>query len=203
LIERSHTIGGGETMFVNWKMREVNLKIVYYGPALSGKTTNLEYIHARTNPQMRGELVSLKTRGDRTIYFDFMQLELGSIRGLKPRFNLYTVPGQPCYVASRRLVLQGADGVVYVADSQLNRLKANIDTMRSLDENLRALGLNPLDFPLVLQYNKRDLPSIAPVALLRLQLARDGVPQYQSVATDGVGVVETLKAAINLVVSRM
>jgi signal recognition particle receptor subunit beta len=190
-------------MFVNWKMREVNLKIVYYGPALSGKTTNLEYIHSRTNPQLRGELISLKTRGDRTIYFDFMQLELGRIRGLKPRFNLYTVPGQPCYVASRRLVLQGADGVVYVADSQLNRLKANIDSMRSLDENLRALGLNLRDFPLVLQYNKRDLPSIAPVALLRMQLARDGVPQFQSIATEGVGVVETLKAAINLVVSRM
>ena len=190
-------------MFINWKMREVNLKIVYYGPALSGKTTNLEYIHARTNPQLRSELISLKTRGDRTIYFDFMQLELGQIKGLKPRFNLYTVPGQPCYVASRRLVLQGADGVVYVADSQLNRLKANIVTMRSLDENLRALGLNPLDFPLVLQYNKRDLPSIAPVALLRMQLARDGVPQFQSVATEGVGVVETLKAAINLAISRM
>jgi signal recognition particle receptor subunit beta len=190
-------------MFINWKMREVNLKIVYYGPALSGKTTNLEYIHARTNPHLRGDLISLKTRGDRTIYFDFMQLELGQIKGLKPRFNLYTVPGQPCYVASRRLVLQGADGVVYVADSQLNRLKANIDTMRSLDENLRALGLNPLDFPLVLQYNKRDLPSIAPVALLRMQLARDGVPQFQSVATEGVGVVETLKAAINLAISRM
>jgi hypothetical protein len=190
-------------MFVNWKMREVNLKIVYYGPALGGKTTNLECIHARTNPQLRGELISLKTRGDRTIYFDFMQLELGQIKGLKPKFNLYTVPGQPCYVASRRLVLQGADGVVYVADSQLNRLKANIDTMRSLDDNLRALGLNPRDFPLVLQYNKRDLPSIAPVALLRMQLARDGVPQFQSVATEGVGVVETLKAAINLVISRM
>jgi signal recognition particle receptor subunit beta len=190
-------------MFVNWKMREVNLKIVYYGPAMSGKTTNLEYIHDRTNPQLRGELISLKTRGDRTIYFDFMQLELGRIRGLKPKFNLYTVPGQPCYVASRRLVLQGADSVVYVADSQLNRLKANIDAMRSLDENLRALGLNPLDFPLVLQYNKRDLPSIAPIALLRMQLARDGVPQFQSVATEGVGVVETLKAAINLVISRM
>lgn len=190
-------------MFINWKMREINLKIVYYGPALSGKTSNLEYVHSRTNPNLRGELISLKTRGDRTLYFDFMQLELGQIRGLKPKFNLYTVPGQPCYVASRRLVLQGADGVVYVADSQLSRLKANMETMRNLDENLRTLGINPLDFPVVLQYNKRDLPSIAPVALLRMQLARDGVPQYQSVATEGVGVLETLKAAINLVVSRI
>jgi signal recognition particle receptor subunit beta len=190
-------------MFINWKMHEINLKIVYYGPALSGKTTNLEYVHSRTHPNLRGELISLKTRGDRTLYFDFMQLELGRIRGLKPKFNLYTVPGQPCYVASRRLVLQGADGVVYVADSQLSRLKANIETMRNLEENLQALGTNPLDFPVVLQYNKRDLPSIAPVALLRMQLARDGVPQFQSVATEGVGVLETLKAAINLIVSRI
>jgi hypothetical protein len=190
-------------MFINWKMREINLKIVYYGPALSGKTTNLEYVHARTNPNLRGELISLKTRGDRTLYFDFMQLELGRIKGLKPKFNLYTVPGQPCYVASRRLVLQGADGVVYVADSQLSRLKANMETMRNLEENLQALGTNPTDFPLVLQYNKRDLPSIAPIALMRMQLARDGVPQFQSVATEGVGVLETLKTAINLVVSRI
>jgi signal recognition particle receptor subunit beta len=190
-------------MFVNWKMREISLKIVYYGPALSGKTTNLEYVHSRTNPELRGDLVCLKTRGDRTLYFDFMQLELGRIRGLKPKFNLYTVPGQPCYVASRRLVLQGADSVVYVADSQLNRLKANIEAMRSLDRNLMALGMNPREFPMVLQYNKRDLPGIAPVALLRIQLARNGVPQFQSVATEGVGVLETLKAAINLVVSRL
>lgn len=190
-------------MFVNWKMREINLKLVYYGPALSGKTTNLEYVHSRTNPRLRGDLISLKTRGDRTLYFDFMQLELGRIKGLKPKFNLYTVPGQPCYVASRRLVLQGADGVVYVADSQLNRLKANIEAMRSLEENLMALGMNPDEFPMVLQYNKRDLRSIAPIALLRIQLARDGVPQFQSVATDGVGVLETLKAAINLIVSKL
>jgi len=190
-------------MFINWKLREINLKIVYYGPALSGKTTNLEYVHFRTNPELRGELISLKTRGDRTLYFDFMQLELGRIKGLKPKFNLYTVPGQPCYVASRRLVLQGADAVVYVADSQLSRLKANIETMRNLERNLRALGVDPNDFPLILQYNKRDLPHIAPITLLRMQLARDGVPQYPSIATDGIGVIETLKASINLVVSRI
>ncbi len=188
-------------MFINWKMREINLKIVYYGPALSGKTTNLEYIYSRTNPALRGELISLKTRGDRTLYFDFMQLELERIRGLKPKFNLYTVPGQPCYIASRRLVLQGADGVVYVADSQLNRLRANIETMRNLEQNLQTLGVDPRGLPLVLQYNKRDLPNIAPIALLKMQLARDGVPQFQSVATQGIGVIETLKASINLVVS--
>jgi signal recognition particle receptor subunit beta len=190
-------------MFINWKMREINLKIVYYGPALSGKTTNLQYVYSKTSPNLRGELISLKTRGDRTLYFDFMQLELGRIKGLKPKFNLYTVPGQQCYVASRRLVLQGADGVVYVADSQLNRLKANIDVMHNLEQNLQALGTDPRDFPLVLQYNKRDLSNIAPIALLRIQLARDGVPQFQSVATDGIGVIETLKAIINLAVSRI
>lgn len=190
-------------MFINWKMREINLKIVYYGPALSGKTTNLEYVHARTDPQLRGELICLKTRGDRTLYFDFMQLELGQIKGLKPKFNLYTVPGQPCYIASRRLVLQGADGVVYVADSQLNRLKANMETLHNLEQNLQILGIDPRDFPLVLQYNKRDLPNIAPIALLRMQLARDGVPEFQSIATEGVGVIETLKGTINLVVSRI
>ncbi|MGB3904528.1 MAG: gliding-motility protein MglA [Anaerolineae bacterium] len=190
-------------MFINWKMREINLKIVYFGPALSGKTTNLQCIHSRTNPRLRGELICLKTRGDRTLYFDFMQLELGRIQGLKPKFNLYTVPGQPCYVASRRLVLQGADAVVYVADSQLNRLKANIDTMRRLEENLQALGVSLHDFPIVLQYNKRDLPTIAPIALLRMQLARDGIPQFQSVATEGIGVIETLKAAIDQVLSRI
>lgn len=188
-------------MFINWKMREINLKIVYYGPALSGKTTSLQYVHSRIDPRLTGELISLKTRGDRTLYFDFMQLELGKIRGLKPKFNLYTVPGQPCYVSSRRLVLQGTDGVVYVADSQLNRLRANIETMQSLDQNLQSLGVDSRDFPIVLQYNKRDLPNIAPVALLRMQLARDGIPQFESVATEGVGVIETLKAAINLVVA--
>ena len=119
-------------MFINWKLREINLKIVYYGPALSGKTTNLQYIHAKTNPNIRGELVSLKTRGDRTLYFDFLQLELGQIAGLKPRFNLYTVPGQVYYVGSRKLVLQGADGVVFVADSQRERLEANVEAVRDM-----------------------------------------------------------------------
>jgi signal recognition particle receptor subunit beta len=146
-------------MFINWKLREINLKIVYYGPALSGKTTNLQYIHANTNPNIRGELVSLKTRGDRTLYFDFLQLELGQIAGLKPRFNLYTVPGQVYYVGSRKLVLQGADGVVFVADSQEERLDANIEAVRDMRENLRALGFEPQAMPLVLQCNKQDLPN--------------------------------------------
>ena len=189
-------------MFINWKLREINLKVVYYGPALSGKTTNLQHVYAKTSPSIRGELVSLKTRGDRTIYFDFLQLELGQIEGLKPRFNLYTVPGQAYYVGSRKLVLQGADGVVFVADSQWQRLKANVETTRNMEENLRALGYDPHTMPLVLQCNKRDLPGIAPVPLMQRQFGHNGAPCFASVATEGIGVFDTLKAIINLVVAQ-
>lgn len=189
-------------MFINWKLREINLKIVYYGPALSGKTTNLQTIHAKTNPNIRGELVSLKTRGDRTLYFDFLQLELGQIAGLKPRFNLYTVPGQIYYIGSRKLVLQGVDGVVFVADSQRERLKANAEAVRDMAENLRTLGFDPRAMPLVLQCNKRDLPNIAPVPLLQQRLGLSRMPCFESVATQGTGVFDTLKAIINLVVAQ-
>jgi signal recognition particle receptor subunit beta len=187
-------------MFINPKRREINIKIVYYGPALSGKTTNLIQIHSRTDPSVRGDLVSLKTREDRTIFFDFLQLELGRIQGLKPRFNLYTVPGQVRYVASRKLVLQGADGVVFVADSGPNMRRSNIQAMRNLQQNLAELGRDPADFPLVLQLNKRDLPDAAPEALLRAELGRNGVPCFCSIATEGVGVFDTLKSIIGLVV---
>jgi signal recognition particle receptor subunit beta len=189
-------------MFINWKLREINLKIVYYGPALSGKTTNLQYIHLKTSPKIRGELVSLKTRGDRTIYFDFLQLELGQIAGLKPRFNLYTVPGQVYYVGSRKLVLQGADGIVFVADSQQDRERANVDMRRNMDENLMDLGCDSRTMPLVLQCNKRDLLDIVPVHVMQQQLSFNGVPCLESVATEGTGVFETLKAIINLVVAK-
>ena len=189
-------------MFINWKLREINLKVVYYGPALSGKTTNLQTIHAKTNPNIRGELVSLKTRGDRTLYFDFLQLELGQIAGLKPRFNLYTVPGQAYYVGSRKLVLQGADGVVFVADSQRQQLKANSESLHDMGENLRALGFDPQTMPLVLQCNKRDLPDIVAAPLLQQQLGLYNIPCFESVATQGTGVFDTLKAIINLVVAQ-
>jgi signal recognition particle receptor subunit beta len=190
-------------MFVNWKLREINLKIVYYGPALSGKTTNLEVIHAKTSPSMRGELVSLKTREDRTIYFDFLQLGLGQIRGLKPKFNLYTVPGQVYYAASRKLVLQGADGVVFVADSQASRLQENIETLANLEQNLRELGQDPKAFPFILQFNKRDLPDALPIDCLRRALERNGAPQVEAVATKGIGVFDTLKVTINTVVAKV
>ena len=190
-------------MFINWKLHEINLKVVYYGPALSGKTTNLQTIHAKTNPNIRGKLISLKTRGDRTLYFDFLQLELGRIAGLKPRFNLYTVPGQVYYVGSRKLVLQGTDGVVFVADSQWQRLQANIEAVHDMEENLRALGYDPQAMPLVLQCNKRDLSdNIAPMSLIQQQLGLDEVPCFASMAMQGAGVFDTLKAIINLVIAQ-
>jgi signal recognition particle receptor subunit beta len=187
-------------MFINWKLRELNLKIVYYGPALSGKTTNLQYVHAKANPNMRSELICLKTRGDRTLYFDFMQLELGQIAGLKPRFNLYTVPGQVYYVGSRKLVLQGADGVVFVADSQWRRLRANVQSVHDMEQNLRELGYDSRSMPLVLQCNKRDLTDdVAPTSLIQQQLGLDAVRCFPAIATRGTGVFDTLKAIINLV----
>ncbi len=188
-------------MFINWKTKEVNLKIVYYGPAMSGKTTNLEFIHARMDPSMRGDLVSLKTREDRTIFFDFLQIELGKIKGLKPKFNLYTVPGQVYYLASRKLVLQGADGVVFVADSSAKRLDENVEAWQNMHSNLRELGFNPSAFPMIIQYNKRDLPDAAPLETLRTQLHCNGQPQVEAIASQGVGVFETLKPAIRSVMN--
>jgi len=190
-------------MFINWRLREISLKIVYYGPALSGKTTNLEYIHAQTNPAMRGELVSLKTREDRTICFNFLQVGLGQIRGLNPKFNLYTAPGQMYNLSGRKLVLQGADGIVFVADSQASRLQENLDSLTDLEQNLKALGDALAAFPLVVQLNKRDLPNTLTVEHLRRELICNGAPLFEAVATQGVGVFDTLKAIINLVIAKV
>jgi len=189
-------------VFINRRLRELNLKIVYYGPALSGKTTNLVYIYNHTRPELRGDLISLKTREDRTIFFDYLQLELGQIKGLKPKFNLYTVPGQVYYAASRKLVLQGADGVVFVADSQTYRMVDNVTSLQDMRGYLRELGIDPWSVPLVVQFNKRDLPDAAGVSTLRslLRLNRS-IPCLESVATEGAGVFDTLKTIINLVVS--
>lgn len=190
-------------MFINRKLGELNLKIVYYGPALSGKTTNLEYIHANIDPKLRSELVSLKTQEDRTLFFDFLQLELGRVRGLKPKFNLYTVPGQVIYAASRKLVLEGADGVVFVADSQSDRLRDNSDVIGGLAAHLSKMGHRLTDYPIVLQCNKQDLPDALPPEDLRSRLQQDDIPCLGSVATEGVGVFDTLKMIINLVVGRI
>ncbi|MBE9479781.1 MAG: gliding-motility protein MglA [Chloroflexi bacterium] len=190
-------------MFINKKLGEIHLKIVYYGPSLSGKTTNLQYIHSRVNPELRGELISLKTSEDRTIYFDFLQIELGKILGLKPKFSLYTVPGQPYYEASRRLVLNGADGVVFVADAQRYRMVENLDNLKSLAKHLRQMSNESASFPFVLQVNKQDLPDIWTPEQLAMHLGTNGVPCFGSVATHGEGVFETLKAIINIVIQRI
>lgn len=187
-------------MFINWKLREINLKIVYYGPSLSGKTTSLQYIHTRINPERRGEMVTLKTREDRTLYFDFMQFEMGKVAGLKPRFNLYTVPGQIYYRSTRKLVLKGVDGIVFVADSQQNRLRDNIRAVKDLGQDLVSLGFQPQNMPIILQCNKRDLTDIVPVLVMKEKLGMKGVPTYETVATEGTGVVEGLKKIINHVV---
>jgi signal recognition particle receptor subunit beta len=191
-------------MFVNWTSREMHLKIVYYGPALSGKTTNLQYLHARLDPKLRGELVSLKTREDRTLYFDFLQVALGQIKGLTPKFNLYTVPGQVYYTHTRKLVLQGADGIVFVVDSQPVRLRDNLASLRDMHAYLRELGNDPARFPTVMQFNKRDLPGVVSEPVLYHYLGLNGVtPYFQAVATQGKGVFETLKTIINLVVAQV
>lgn len=189
-------------MFINWKLREINLKIVYYGPSLSGKTSSLEYIHSRTHPERRGELISLKTREDRTLYFDYMQFQMGEISGLKPRFNIYTVPGQVYYRGTRKLVLKGVDGIVFVADSQVRRLDENVDAIKDLHADLKELGFDPKEVPLILMCNKRDLPEIISVPALKEQLGLNGVPTFESVAVDGVGVLDGLKSIVNSVITK-
>ena len=150
--------------FINYMAREINCKIVYYGPGLCGKTTNLQYIYERTNPDAKGKMISLATEQDRTLFFDFLPLSLGEIRGFKTRFHLYTVPGQVYYNASRKLILKGVDGVVFVADSQLERMEANLEAMQNLYDNMTQHGYDLTKLPFVIQYNKRDLPNAAPIA---------------------------------------
>ncbi len=187
-------------MFINWQLRELNLKVVYYGPALSGKTTNLEQIHARVNPKRRGELVSLKTAEDRTLYFDFLQLELGKISGLTPKIHLYTVPGQSYYEASRKLVLRGADGVVFVADSSARRHIANLEAWKGMIIHLKALNIPYETLPLVVQFNKQDLPEAIPAPIMKKLLKINGHPTFNATAIEGEGVFATLKAITGMVV---
>jgi len=180
--------------FINYAAREINCKIVYYGPGLCGKTTNLQYIYEKTNPQAKGKLISLATETDRTLFFDFLPLDLGTVRGFKTRFHLYTVPGQVFYDASRKLILKGVDGVVFVADSQEPRMDANVESLRNLDENLREHGFDIKTIPYVLQLNKRDLPTAVPVEEMVKQLRFRQEPYFEAVAPKGLGVFDTLKA---------
>ncbi|MCG6961666.1 MAG: gliding-motility protein MglA [Acidobacteria bacterium] len=180
--------------FINYAAREINVKIVYYGPGLCGKTTNLQYIYERSNPQQKGKLISLATETDRTLFFDFLPLDLGSVRGFKTRFHLYTVPGQIFYDASRKLILKGVDGVAFVADSQEARMDANAESLHNLVDNLRENGFELKNMPYVLQFNKRDLPTAVPVDDMYRRLNFKGEPSFEAVATEGMGVFETLKA---------
>ncbi|MFN0120701.1 MAG: GTP-binding protein [Blastocatellia bacterium] len=179
--------------FINYASREINCKIVYYGPGLGGKTTNLQYIFDTTAAQQKGKLISLATETDRTLFFDFLPLELGTVRGFKARFHLYTVPGQVFYDASRKLILKGVDGVVFVADSQRERMDANIESLYNLEDNLKTQGYDLQKLPYALQLNKRDLPDILSIDELKRELMRKDEPVMEAVAPRGVGVFETLK----------
>ena len=188
---------------INYASREINCKLVYYGPGLGGKTTNLEYVYNKVAPDTRGKLISLATEQERTLFFDFLPVDLGSIRGFKTRFHLYTVPGQVYYNASRRLILKGVDGLVFVADSQAERMDANIAALENLYENLSDYGYDPANLPIVLQWNKRDLPNAVPVEELRRQLNPMGLQEHEAVAVSGAGVFDTLKSVSKLVLKSL
>jgi signal recognition particle receptor subunit beta len=185
--------------FINYAAREINCKIVYYGPGLCGKTTNIQFIYERTNPVAKGKLISLATETDRTLFFDFMPLDLGTIQGFKTRFHLYTVPGQVFYDASRRLILKGVDGVIFVADSQESRFEANIEAIQNLRDNMKTYGYDLMTVPYVLQLNKRDLPTALETEKLVDALRVKNEPVFEAVATSGAGVFETLKAMARMV----
>ena len=189
--------------FINYAAREINCKLVYYGPGLCGKTTNLQWIYDKTNPQAKGKLISLATETDRTLFFDFLPLDLGTVRGFKTRFHLYTVPGQVFYEASRKLILKGVDGVVFVADSQEPRMEANVESLQNLERNLKEQGYELATIPYVLQFNKRDLPSALPVEEMYQRLNFKGEPTFEAVAMNGTGVFDTLKAVAKLVLTEL
>lgn len=189
--------------FINYAAREINCKVVYYGPGLGGKTTNLQYIFSQTSPGQKGKMVSLTGETERTLFFDFLPLNIGEIRGFKTRFHLYTVPGQHFYDASRKLVLKGVDGVVFVADSQVERMEDNLDSLKSLDANLREQGYDLHHLPFIFQYNKRDVPNPIPIRVLHEQLNNFDAPELEAVAVKGMGVFDTLKEISKLILKAL
>ncbi len=189
--------------FINYSSKEINCKIVYYGPGLCGKTTNLQYVYGKTNPAAKGKMISLATETERTLFFDFLPLTLGDIKGYKVRFHLYTVPGQIFYDASRKLILKGVDGVVFVADSQVERMESNIESFENLAVNLKEQGYDLEKIPYVIQYNKRDLPNAAPIEELRNLLNPKGITDFEACAASGEGVFETLKGIAKLVLTEL
>ena len=191
--------------FINYASREINCKIVYYGPGLCGKTTNLQHIYDKSNPSSKGKLISLATETDRTLFFDFLPLDLGTVRGFKTRFHLYTVPGQVFYDASRKLILKGVDGVIFVADSQVERMDANVESVDNLVINLQSQGYDLQKIPYCLQLNKRDLPNVASIDQMRRQVGRKNPPEptFEACAAKGLGVFETLKGVAKLVLAEL
>jgi signal recognition particle receptor subunit beta len=189
--------------FINFATKEINCKIVYYGPGLSGKTTNIKWLYEHIKPENRGEMITLATETERTLFFDFVPIELTNVKGFKVRFHLYTTPGQIIYQASRKLILKGVDGIVFVADSQRERHDANLDTLDDMIENLAEYEIKIEEIPLVFQYNKRDLPNILPVETLRKDLNRWNRPDYEAIATKGIGVLETFKEITKQVLKKI
>ena len=188
---------------INYSSREINVKIVYYGPGLCGKTTNIQYIYDKVSPDTKGKLITLATEMDRTLFFDFLPLELGTVKGFRTRFHLYTVPGQVYYDASRKLILRGVDGIVFVADSQKSRYDANIESVYNLHENLGEYNLKLEEIPYAIQYNKRDLPDVIDVQDLEQELNPQHFPSFEAVAVQGVGVFDTLKAVAKSVLRNL
>jgi signal recognition particle receptor subunit beta len=187
---------------INYNTREVSCKIVFYGPGLSGKTTNLQYIHSKVPGKTKGDLISLATDADRTLYFDFLPINIGDINGFTTKFQIYTVPGQVFYNATRKLVLRGVDGIIFVADSQRAKADENVESLNNLKENLAEYGLELSKVPIVMQYNKRDLPDVMSIDELNKLLNEDGWPVFEAAAPKGVGVFDTLKLVIKLVLDR-
>ena len=179
--------------FINYNAKEIHCKLVYYGPSLGGKTTNIQWVYQSLAQDQKSKLVALNTEIERTLFFDFLPLEVGEIRGFQTRFHLYTVPGQVIYDASRKLILKGLDGVVFVVDSQADRLEENIASMKNLEKNLEQQGYNIKEIPLVIQYNKRDLPSSMPIAELRRHVNKHNAPEVEAVAFEGKGVLDSFK----------
>ena len=179
--------------FINYNAKEIHCKVVYYGPSLGGKTTNIQWVYQKTAEDQRSKLVALNTDIERTLFFDFLPLNVGDIRGFKTRFHLYTVPGQVVYDASRKLILKGLDGVIFVADSQVERMDENLEALRNLERNLEQQGYDIKEIPLIMQYNKRDLPNVASLAEMRSALNPYNAPEIESTASEGKGVFESLK----------
>lgn len=188
---------------INYSSREINCKVVYYGPGLGGKTTNIQYVYEKLAPETKGKLVTLATEMDRTLFFDFLPLELGEVKGFKTRFHLYTVPGQVYYNASRKLILRGVDGIVFVADSSEARFDANIEALYNLHDNLKEYDLSLDEIPFVMQWNKRDMPDAIPVEELNSELNPEGFENFEAVAVNGVGVFDTLKCVAKQVLRQL